>query len=137
MCHQETLRTSAAAPRRCPLFALLVVGPHPEHLDDVLVGQDLVDQAVLDVDAPGKGALQVADELLVRRRRLERVLLEHLEERLGFRLQTGGSKLLRVLARLPGVEQTPAHQSSSSSSSSTDVAMPSRIDSRMPGSETR
>src|SRR5665647_1328631 len=119
------------------VFALLVVGPHPQHLDNALIGEDLVDQAMLDVDPPREGTAQVADELLERRRGLELVLLQDVEERLGLRLQTGGGELPCVFARLLRVEQPPAHQSSSPSSSSAGAAMPSRMDSRMPGIETR
>ena len=53
--------------------ALLVVGPHPEHLDDMLGAENLVDQTVLDVDASREGAAEIPDELLERWRGLERV----------------------------------------------------------------
>lgn len=31
---------------------LLVVGPHPQDVDDVAIGEHLIDKSVLDVDAP-------------------------------------------------------------------------------------
>ncbi len=43
---------------------LLVVGPHPEHVDDVLVRQDFEHEAVLDVDPTRVAAGEVAHELL-------------------------------------------------------------------------
>ncbi|MDZ7679453.1 MAG: nitrilase-related carbon-nitrogen hydrolase [Acidimicrobiales bacterium] len=45
--------------------------------------------------------------------------------------------LLRVLLRSLRVDELPRHPSSSSSSSSAGVAMPSRMESRIPGIETR
>ena len=54
-----------------------------------------------------------------------------------FGFRPAAASFFASLLGLLGVEQPPAHQSSLSSSSSTGVAMPSRMDSRMPGSETR
>lgn len=82
---------SYAAKRR-PLDAAvrttpsLVVAPHPQHLDDLLVLYHLVDQPVLDVDASRVRAAQVAHELLIARGRGERVLLEQREQLGGFGL---------------------------------------------------
>jgi hypothetical protein len=59
--------------------ALLVVRPHSENLDRPLPLQDLVDEPVLGVDAPRVSAREVADELLVTRRGLERVATEQLD----------------------------------------------------------
>src|SRR5664280_1872395 len=118
-------------------IALLEVSPHPERLDRVLLGEDLVDESVLDVEAPREGPADVADQRLERRRRPERVCLEEGEELLSPWSQACCSELARVLARLLRVEQAPAHQPGSSSSSSDGVAMPSRMDSRIPGIETR
>jgi len=48
--------------------------PHPQHHDEVLLRDDLVDEATLDVQLPGAGASRIAYELFVGRRILERVL---------------------------------------------------------------
>jgi hypothetical protein len=40
------------------------VSPHPEHLNHTLAGKDLAKQAMLDVDAPREGFVQVTDQLL-------------------------------------------------------------------------
>ncbi len=45
-----------------------VVGPHTQDVDDAFVGEHLIDQAVLDVDAPGVAPDEVADQFLVSRR---------------------------------------------------------------------
>ena len=68
---------------------------------------------------------------------VKRVGLEHCEQFLRLRLEARRGELARILARLLCEEQAPGHQSSSSSSSSIGAAMPSRMDSRMPGIETR
>lgn len=103
----------------------------------MLVLEDLVDEPVLDVDPARVRAAQVTDELLERRRRAERILFERAEKRLRFGSESGGRQELRVLLRSLRVDEPPAHQSSLSSSESTGVAMPSTIESRMPGIETR
>ena len=48
--------------------------PYPQHLDDVLLRDYLVDEAMLDIQPPGVGASRIAYELFVGRRILERVL---------------------------------------------------------------
>jgi hypothetical protein len=48
--------------------------PHPQHHDEVLLRDDLVDEAMLDVEPQGAGANQITHDLFVERRILERVL---------------------------------------------------------------
>ena len=57
----DRIRTVAIPPN-----PLLVVRPHPEHLHHALVLEDLIHETMLDVDAPGIGSRQVADQLLER-----------------------------------------------------------------------
>jgi hypothetical protein len=52
------------------------VRPHSEHLHGLGIVEDLVDQAMLNADAPRIRAGQVSDELLERGRRLVGVLRE-------------------------------------------------------------
>jgi len=99
--------------------------------------EDLVDEPMLNVDPSGVRTAQIAHQLLERRRSLIRVLFEYAEEGLGLGLQAGSSQMLGVLLGGLRVDEPPGHQSSSLSSSSAGVAMPSRMDSRMPGIETR
>ena len=54
-----------------------------------------------------------------------------------FLLQPAGSQLLRILLRLLRINQSPTHQSNSVEHSSIGVAIPSLMDSRMPGTERR
>ena len=116
---------------------LLVVRPHADDLDGLEVVEDLVDEAVLDVDSAGAGAGQVADESLVPRRGLVGILAQNVEEPLSLRLEARAGELLRVPPRLAGVDEPPAHQSSSSEHFSTGVLSPLRIDSLIPGTEVR
>lgn len=57
--------------------ALLVVRPHTEHFDRLDVLKNLIDESVLNVDPPRVGARQVADELLIGRGCLKRILCEN------------------------------------------------------------
>src|ERR1035437_4426302 len=116
---------------------LLIVRPHSEHLHGLGIVEVLVEKAVLNADAPRIRAGQVAHELLEGRRRLVGVLCEDREQGLSLCLQAGCGKLLSVLLGLLRVDEPPAHQRSSPSSSSIGVAMPSMMDSRMPGIDTR
>jgi hypothetical protein len=43
------------------VVASLVVGPHAKNLDHVFFLQNLVDEAMLDVDSAGYGAFEVPD----------------------------------------------------------------------------
>ncbi len=63
--------------------SLLVMRPHPEDFDGPFFLQDLVDQAMLDVDPAGAGTREVSHELFVVRRVLERIFAEDLQELLG------------------------------------------------------
>ena len=42
--------------------------PHSQNLDDLVFFKDLVDQSVLNVDASGISAFEIAQQLLVARR---------------------------------------------------------------------
>jgi hypothetical protein len=56
-------------------------------VDHVFVGEDLIDQTVLDVDSPGVTARQIADEFLVSRWGGEGVLGNQVQQSLGLGLQ--------------------------------------------------
>ena len=47
--------------------------PHPDDFHDSLAAEDVVDQAMVDVDAAGERARQVSDQLFEWRRSLERI----------------------------------------------------------------
>jgi hypothetical protein len=54
--------------------SLLVVRPHSKDFDCLFLVEDLIDEAMLDVDAAGIGSCQIADKLLVGRRILVRIV---------------------------------------------------------------
>ena len=119
------------------LAILLIVRPHSKHLHNPLLLEHLIDQTVLNIDPSQTGASQVADQFLVGWRGLERVLGQNCQQGLGFFFQSGGSKFFGILLCVLGVQKLPTHQASSLLHSSGDAARPSRIDSRMPGTERR
>src|SRR6266702_4161282 len=118
--------------------ASLVVRPHAEHLHDFFARQNLVDQAVMDVDPARIGTGEIADELLETRRRLEGIAFENFEKRLGLRLQARAAQFLCVFCCLWRIDDAPrAHQSSDFRHSRTEVFNPFRIEARIPGIERR
>jgi hypothetical protein len=78
------------------------VDPHPQDADRPQVGEDLVDQAMMNVHAAGLGAKEITDEFLEQRRRSERVGRNQDKKDLRSLLQAALSELLRVTNRLPG-----------------------------------
>src|SRR4051794_28058360 len=113
------------------------MSPKPDYFHGLNLRQDLVDQAMLNIDAPGIRSREISDQFLVRRRVLKRVLLEGFEKGLGLRPQPRGRQFLRVLLSLFGEDEPPAYQASFLESLPTGSLRPARIDSRMPGIERR
>ncbi len=68
---QQAAFSNTVELRNCQL--LLVVSPHAQHLDDFLRIEDLIDEPMLDIDSARVCPGEISDELLVRRRILERV----------------------------------------------------------------
>lgn len=67
-----------------------VVRPHPQDLDDPITLEDLIDEAVLDVDPAGLGASEIAERLLEGRLRPPRILSEDSKEFFSLRSQARG-----------------------------------------------
>lgn len=68
---------------------------------------------------------------------MKRILTDELQQLLSFPSQPGSSKFLRVFLSLLGIDKLPAHQFNSVEQSSSGVAIPSRMDSRIPGIESK
>lgn len=111
--------------------------PHADDLHGVLSRVDLVHQTVLNIDAAGIGSFEIADQFLKRWRRLQRILLEDLDQPFRRCPKIPGDELFRVLLSLPGIVEPPAHQLSSVFDLLNGSRNPFRIDSRMPGIESR
>lgn len=111
--------------------------PQPDDLDDFDVRQDLINKPMLDVDPAGIGTGQVADELFEGRRILKGILAQNSQQ--GFRLgpEPRGREFLGVFLGLFGINQPPNHQRSLEDSFPTGVLSPFRMDSRMPGTDSR
>ena len=63
--------------------------PQTDDLDGLEILQDLVDKAVLDVDAPGVGARHIPDEFFVGWWVLKGIVLKDLQQYFGFWPQPG------------------------------------------------
>ena len=134
---------STPAPRPCESFcvarlSLLVVSPEPDHFDRALLGMDLVDQAILQIDATRAGSGEVTDEPFKGRRGLKWIGGEDAEQVFSLRLQTCRCQFLCISLSLAGEDDPPAaYQPNSSTQRSRSVSRPSRIDSRIPGIDNR
>jgi len=117
--------------------ALRVMSPHTDYFDRSMLRQDLVNQTVLNVDATGISAFQVASQLFKGRRLLKGVLLENVQQRFSLRAESRSRKLPGVLSRLSGKEKLPPYHPGVFAQRFRGVRRPCRMDSRMPGMETR
>lgn len=63
---------------------LFIVRPHPEHANDAFFDENLIDQAMLDIDAPRIGTRKITNQLLVGRRILEWIVGKYCKQLLGF-----------------------------------------------------
>lgn len=114
------------------------MGPHANYLDRLFLLQNLIDQPVLNVDAPGICAFHISQEFFKGRRPLPWIFCQKVQKLLGFRAQPRQFDTASVFLGLLGKDQLPRlHQPGSPSHSSTGAAIPSTIDSRIPGTERR
>ena len=98
---------------------------------------DLIDETMLDVDATRIGARQVSHQFFVGRRVLKGIPGDEIEQTLGLGLEIRGRDFPGILLCLLGVDDRPTHQPGLVEVLLSGTAMPLRIDSRMPGIETR
>src|SRR5450755_1774910 len=92
---------------------------------------------MLDVDASRAGAFEVADQLLERWQVLERVVAQHVEQRLSVLLEPCSGDLASVHDGVPREDHRPAHQRKFLALLASGSAMPFLIDSRIPGTASR
>jgi hypothetical protein len=74
--------------------------PHPKDLDDAFLFEDLIDQAVLNINAAGVCAAQIPEELLERRRSAKRIFGEDAQELFRFRAETRRGETARIFLRV-------------------------------------
>jgi hypothetical protein len=109
------------------------MGPHADDFHPPDVIQNLVNQAMLNIDSPRASTCQVTHQFLERRRRLVGISSEKVEQVLGLGLEAGAGDLLGIALRLLGEYQPPGYHFNSSAHWSTGVLSPLRIDERIPG----
>ena len=92
---------------------------------------------MLDIDPTGKRPAQVAHQLFVRGRILKWIVGQNLQKPLRLRFQMRCDYFPRILLRLLGKNDRPTHQPGFVEVLSSDSFIPLRMESRMPGMETR
>lgn len=132
---QQAAFSNTVELRNCQL--LLVVSPHAQHLDDFLRIEDLIDEPMLDIDSARVCPGEISDELLVRRRILERVGSKDAWQMLRLFFQASRGEVLGVFLGMFGKDNLPAHHSRPLAQDSTGSFMPDLIDSRMPGTDSK
>lgn len=132
-----------------PAMQLFVVSPHPQDFYDSRFFVCFIDQPMLNIDTTGINASQIAHQFLIRRRRLEGIQPKDVQQVLGFGTQPGRSQIVRIFLCLSRVNDLPrawrigaficlfAHQGNSDEHCSAGVFIPSRMDSRMPGMDSK
>jgi len=120
--------------RRTKLF---VVSPHPQHFYCVLGFVDLVDEAVLDVDAPGIGAGEIANEPFIGRGILEWIGAQNRQKGVHAAAKAGGLDLLCVLEGVLRKDQLPGYHGSFFEHLAMGVFIFLVRDSRIPGTDRR
>ena len=113
------------------------MGPHADDFNDSLLLQNFIDQSVLNSDAAGISAGQVAHQFFKPRRSLKWIFSNDLQQLNRFVFETGRAQLPGIFLSLLGIDDFPCHQSSSLAHPSTGVCKPSRMDSRIPGMDRR
>ena len=111
--------------------------PYADDLDRPDSLQDLIDQPVLDIDAPRIRSLQIADQFFKRWRSLKAVCAHYLEKGFGFGPESRGGEFLGVLLGLPGIDELPRHQCNTRAHFFGEVLSPFRMEPRMPGMDNR
>ena len=64
--------------------SLFVMCPHSEHLDQVLFFQNLINKAMLDIDAARAAASEIADQVLKSRVNAERIFAQDSQQFFSF-----------------------------------------------------
>ena len=127
---------------------LLIVRPHADDFYDAFILYaifhkwllvNLIDKAVLDIDAPGEQAAEISNKCLVSGRILKRILPDDLNQSFCLVSEAGRLQIFDIFYSLPVIDNLITHQSTSSSGmqSSIGVSFPFSRDSVIPGIEFR
>jgi len=135
--HHRSMKKSSERSYNTP--SLLIMRPHPQHFYYPFTFKDLIDNPMLYGNSAGVSTGKVANQLFVRRGILERVVPEYFDEWLYFFPEPGRGALFCIFLSLLCIDQFIARRYHLSSllHFSTGVAIPSLIDSRIPGIDSR
>lgn len=111
------------------------MAPHPQYLNRTLLFQDFIHQAMLNIDSPGEGSPQISNQFLTWRGYLVRVFFYDVKKLYYLFFETRPGNFFGIFLSIPGENDLPVHQSSSLPHPSMGVAIPSLMDSRIPGIE--
>jgi len=111
--------------------------PHPYDFNGALILEHFINETMQNVYSPGKRTVQVTYQFLERRWALKRIVFQYLEQPLNGWTKIGRSNLLGVLLRLLCKVELPTHQLRVLEDLLSGSFNPFRIESRMPGIETR
>ena len=111
--------------------------PETQNFDRFLFLEDLIDQAVLNVDAAAMGALQITDQLFIRWGTLKGVLGQDVQQGLDLRSKSRRGDFLGVFSGLSRVNKRPTYHARRLERPATGALSPRRMDWRIPGTERR
>jgi len=83
------------------------MSPQADYLDGPDLIQDLINEAVLNADAPGTGAGQVPDQFFKGGRVLAGIFLKEIQEFFGLGTETGTDEFLCVFLGLRSEDNSP------------------------------
>jgi hypothetical protein len=101
------------------------MAPKPDDLNSINLGENLVDQSVLDVNSSRISPGQIAHQFIKGRGILERVDFEYFQKRFCFWFKASRGQFLGVFLGLLRIEELPVHQRSFLESLRTGVLSPS------------
>ena len=117
--------------------ASLIMRPHADYLHGFFFSKNLIHKAMLNRDSAGAGAGKIAYQLFIGGRVLKWILLQYIQKLLRFCPKAGGRQFFCILLCLPCEIKLPTHQARSLAHFASGVLRPLRIDSLMPGIESR
>ena len=111
--------------------------PHPNDFDGALILENLINETVLYVYPPRIRTVQITDQLLEQWRVLKRINFQYFEQSLDLKTKIGRSNFLGVFLRLLRKVELPTHQLRVFEDLLSGSFNPLRIESRIPGMDTR
>jgi|GEM_PF-2319247 len=111
--------------------------PHPQDTNRSLLGENFVHDTVLNIDAARICAGKIAHQFFKGRGILKGVVGKNREQVLRFLFKAACRKFLCIFHGMLGINHFPTHQLSTFELFAKGSAMPTLMDSRMPGTASR